>query len=137
MLLNLIVSLVRIKLESNNFKLCSGNMLNFYFQKQYYRLLSLNNVHVGAKLNRDQTINKTIQNTMKMLLKNRKNIENHHCGGGPKANSARGLFSLLLLGPEPDSQQPGRRKGPPRRRPHGPHGPRAGPRCQGAILAVD
>ena len=31
MLLNLILSLVRIKLESNNFKLCSGNMLNFYF----------------------------------------------------------------------------------------------------------
>ena len=74
---------------------------------------------------------------MKMLLKNRKNIENHHCGGGPKANSARGLFSLLLLGPEPDSQRMGNRKGPPRRRPHGPHGPCASPRCQGAILAVD
>ena len=64
MLLNLIVSLVRIKLESNNFKLCSGNMLNFYFQKQYYGLLSLNNVHIGANMNRDQTINKTIQNTI-------------------------------------------------------------------------
>ena len=39
-------------------------MLNFYFQKQYYGLLSLNNVHIGAKMNRDQTINKTIQNTI-------------------------------------------------------------------------
>ena len=64
MLLNIIVPLIRIKLESNNFKLCSGNMLKFYFQKQYYGLLSLNNVHVGAKLNRDQTMNKTIKNTI-------------------------------------------------------------------------
>ena len=61
MLLNLIVPLVRINLESNiNFKLCSGNMLKFYFQKQYYGLLSLNNVHVGAKLNGEQTGSKTI-----------------------------------------------------------------------------
>ena len=29
---------------------------NFYFQKQKYKLLSLNNKHVGAKLNIDQTI---------------------------------------------------------------------------------
>ena len=39
-------------------------MLNFYFQKQYYGLLSPYNVHVGAKLNSDQTINKFIQNTI-------------------------------------------------------------------------
>ena len=39
-------------------------MLKFYFEKQYYGLLSLNNVHVGAKLNRDQTMNKTIKNTI-------------------------------------------------------------------------
>ena len=37
---------------------------NFYFQKQYCELLSLNNIHVGAKLNRDQTINKSIQNSI-------------------------------------------------------------------------
>ena len=37
---------------------------NFYFQKQYCELLALNNIHVGAKLNRDQTINKFIQNTI-------------------------------------------------------------------------
>ena len=37
---------------------------NFYFQKQYCELLALNNMHFGAKLNRDQTINKFIQNTI-------------------------------------------------------------------------
>ena len=37
---------------------------NFYFQKQYCELLALNNIHVGAKLNRDQAINKFIQNTI-------------------------------------------------------------------------
>ena len=39
-------------------------MYQFYFQKQYYELLSLNNVHIRAKLKRDQTINKFIQNTI-------------------------------------------------------------------------
>ena len=36
--------------------------MEFLFQKQYCETLSLNNIHVGAKLNRDQTINKCIQN---------------------------------------------------------------------------
>ena len=39
---------------------------NFYFQKQKYKLLSLNNKHVGAKLNRDQIINKFMQNTIEI-----------------------------------------------------------------------
>ena len=48
---------------------------NFYFQKQKYKLLSLNNKHVGAKLNGDQTIIKTIQKLLKLLLENRKTIK--------------------------------------------------------------
>jgi len=39
---------------------------NFYFQKQYCELLALNNIHVGAQLNRDQTIIKTIQKTIEI-----------------------------------------------------------------------
>ena len=42
----------------------AGTCRNFYFQKQYSELLSLNNIHVGAKLNRDQTINKSIQKSI-------------------------------------------------------------------------
>ena len=38
--------------------------MNFYFQKHYCGPLSLNNVHDGAKLNRDQTLNKFIRNTI-------------------------------------------------------------------------
>ena len=52
-------------------------------------------------MNRDQIIIKPIQNTMKMLLKNRKNIENHHCGGGPKAKN----------GPRPTRRAPPPRPG--------------------------
>ena len=44
-------------------------MQEFYFQKQYCELLSLNNIHIGAKLNRDQTINKFIQNAIEKTSK--------------------------------------------------------------------
>ena len=57
MLLNLIVSLVRIKLKSNNFNLCSGNMNITFIQKQYdckTLLFSKTNYLVGSNLNRDQ-----------------------------------------------------------------------------------
>ena len=74
MLLNLIVSLVRIKVKSNcNDFLKRKHVENFYFQKQSCELLALNNIHVGAKLNRDQTINKFIQNTIEKASENRKN----------------------------------------------------------------
>ena len=66
MLWNLIVSLVRIKLESNIINFAAETCRNFYFQKQNYKLLSLNNKHVGAKLNRDQIIIKTIQKTIEI-----------------------------------------------------------------------
>ena len=68
-------------------------------------------------MNRDQIITESIQKLLKMLLEKEKTTKNIHCIAGPSANSARGLFDLLLLGPEPDSQRPGHRKGPPRHRP--------------------
>ena len=37
---------------------------NFYFQKQYCELLSLNNIHVGANMNRDQIITESPQNSI-------------------------------------------------------------------------
>ena len=69
MLFKLIVPLVRIKLKEQLFKLCSGNMQEFYFQKHYCTLLSLNNIHIGAKLNRNSNYN---QNHQEKDLKIRK-----------------------------------------------------------------
>ena len=56
----------KLKYKSNYINLAAETSRNFYFQKQNYKLLSLNNKHVGTKLNRDQTTIKTIQ---KLLLK--------------------------------------------------------------------
>ena len=68
MLLSLIVSLVQIKLKSNNFNLCSGNMNITFIQKQYdckTLLFSKTNYLVGSNLNRDQNYS---QNNKEMLL---------------------------------------------------------------------
>ena len=54
-------------------------------------------------MNRDQIITESIQKLLKMLLEKEKTTKNIHCIAGPSANSARGLFDLLLLGLEPDS----------------------------------
>ena len=56
----------KLKYKSNYINLAAETCRNFYFQKQNYKLLSLNNKHVGAKLNRDQTIIKTIQKTIEI-----------------------------------------------------------------------
>ena len=66
------------------------------FRKQYHELLSLNNIHVGAKLNRDQIINKSIQNTMKMLLKNRKTLEITTVEAAQKRKLTRGPLGARL-----------------------------------------
>ena len=111
---------------------------NFYFQKQYCELLALNNIHVGAKLNRDQTIIKTIQETIEIASeKNRKNNKTRHCSCGPEAKPARGLLGHLFLGPRPDSQRPGRRIGPPRRPLPLPAWAVCQPRRRDAISAAD
>jgi len=65
-----------LKYKSNYINLAAEISRNFYFQKQNYKLLSLNNKHIGAKWNRDQTIIKTIQKILlKMLLKKEKTIK--------------------------------------------------------------
>ena len=113
MLLNLIVSLVRIKLESNNFKLCSGNMLNFYFQKQYYGLLSLNNVHIGAKMNRDQTIIITIQKLLKIASGKKKKqykaftVDAAQARKRPSPLRARGAQAISPTNPAHPARPPG------------------------------
>jgi len=55
-----------LKNKSNYINLAAETCRNFYFQKQNYKLLSLNNKCVGAKLNRNQTIIKTIQKTIEI-----------------------------------------------------------------------
>jgi len=66
---------------------------NFYFQKQYCELLALNNIHVGAKLNRDQTINKFIQKTIEIASgKIEKTIKRKTLFSSPGAKPARGLL---------------------------------------------
>ena len=63
-----------------------------------------------------------------MLLKIEKTIKDCHCPGGPCAKSARCLFGRLLLGPKPDSHQPGRRNSLPSVSLLRPCGPLASPR---------
>ena len=111
--------------QGNNFKLCSGNMLNFCFQKQYYGLLSLNNKHVGAKLNRDQIIIKTIP---KMLLKKEKRL-NLLLFMWPKHEFAP---RRAAPGLRPDSQWAGHQSGPER----SPTWASFGPGHRGALSAV-
>ena len=72
-----------------------------------------------------------------MLLKIEKTIKDCHRPGGPCAKSARGLFGRLLLGPKPDSQQPGPPKRPAARLPPPSVWAACQPKRRGAILAVD
>ena len=63
MLLNLIVSLVRIKLKSNDFNLCNGNMNITFIQKQYHcktLLFSYTNYSVGSNLHRESKLDKSL-----------------------------------------------------------------------------
>ena len=79
MLWNLIVSLVRIKVKSNYINFAAETCRNFYFQKQNCELSSLNNIVVGANMNRDQIITESIQKLLKMLLEKEKTTKNSHC----------------------------------------------------------
>ena len=111
--------------------------MNFYFQKQNYKLLSLNNKHVGAKLNRDQTIIKTIQKTIEIASgKIEKTIK---LGTVQAAQKQTGLRPARppFLGPE--ARQP--TAGPPNRptatSPPPPAWAASQPRRRGAISTVD
>ena len=120
--------MVRIKLESNNINFAAETCKNFYFQKQYCELLSLNNKHVGAKLNRDYTIIKNHSETIEICFwKKEKTMKYQYHWAAQRRKMAHVPLSHLLMGPRPDSQRPGRRFGPPRRPLPRPNGPLAGP----------
>ena len=107
----------KLKYKSNYINLAAETSRNFYFQKQNYKLLSLNNKHVGAKLNRDQTIIKTIQ---KLLLKCFWKIEKQFKAFTVEAAQSRNRPSPLgardarAFGPTADGQaaKPARRHAP-------------------------
>ena len=117
MLLNLIVSLVRIKLKSNNFNLCSGNMKITFIQKQYDRktlLFSKTNYPVGSNLNRDQKTTKKHQiNDSEKITKRIKSctVEVAWARNQPGPLSAR---AARAFGPTADGQaaKPARRRAP-------------------------
>ena len=86
-----------LKYKSNYIILAAETCRNFYFQKQNYKLLSLNNKHVGAKLNRDQTIIKTIQKTIEIASgKIEKTIKRDTVHAAQKQKKkARGLLATF------------------------------------------
>ena len=76
----------------------------FYFQKQNYKLLSLNNKHVGAKLNRDQTIIKTIQKTIENASGIRKNNKKQSLLMRPRHKTGPARLACAAL--RPSTRQP-------------------------------
>jgi hypothetical protein len=110
---------------------------NFYFQKQNYKLLSLNNKHVGVKLNRDQTIIKTIQKTIEIASeKIEKTIKLGTVQAAQKQTGPRPARPPFL---GPEARQP--TAGPPNRpaaaSPPPPTWAACQPRRRGAISTVD
>ena len=105
---------------------------NFYFQKQYCELLALNNIHVGAKLNRDQTINKFIQKTIEIASgKIEKNNKTKNTVQQPRSKTGPRPARPPFLGPEarqPTARPPNRPTAAPLPFPLGPNSARPAPR---------
>jgi hypothetical protein len=78
MLLRIILPLVWIRIKSNTFKICSRNKWKYSIFRSITILVnSLNNISVGAKLDRGQSTSKSTKLLNKMLLKYSKPLNFH------------------------------------------------------------